>query len=123
VADGFTRVSEETAAEDDLSSQVLWRSARSLLLAKRGAVDEARDLIERAVLIADSTDDINMRADTLLDLSEVSRVARRVGEAADAARHALDLYQRKGNRVSIAAAEAKLAALTGDAESEPAPSG
>jgi class 3 adenylate cyclase/tetratricopeptide (TPR) repeat protein len=113
-ADGFTKVSEETAAEDDLSSQVLWRSARALLLVRRGAVEEARDLIERAVLIADSTDDINMRADTLLDLSEVCRVAGRVGDAAAAGRHALDLYQRKGNRVSSAAAEAKLATL-GDA--------
>jgi class 3 adenylate cyclase/tetratricopeptide (TPR) repeat protein len=122
-ADGFTKVSEETAAEDDLSSQILWRSARALHLARRGAVDEARDLIERAVLIADSTDDINMRADALLDLSEVSSVAGRAGEAAEATRHALDLYQRKGNQVSMAAAEAKLAVLTGDARSEPASSG
>ncbi|HZB02074.1 MAG TPA: adenylate/guanylate cyclase domain-containing protein [Actinomycetota bacterium] len=114
-ADGFTKVSEETAAEDDLSSQVLWRSARALVLARRGDADVARDLIERGVLIADSTDDINMRADTLLELSEVSRVAGRVGEAADAARHALDLYQRKGNQVSAAAAEARVASLVGAA--------
>jgi tetratricopeptide (TPR) repeat protein len=122
-AEGFTKVSEETAAEDDLSSQILWRSARARLLARRGALAEARDLIERAVLIADSTDDINMRADTLLDLSEVYGAAGRVGEAADAARHALDLYQRKGNRVSVVAVEAKLAALTADASTEPTSSG
>jgi hypothetical protein len=75
------------------------------------------------VLIADSTDDINMRANTRIDLSEVCRIAGRVGDAVDGARHALDLYRRKGNQVSSAAAEAKLATLAGEAASEPASSG
>jgi hypothetical protein len=63
------------------------------------------------VLIADSTDDINMRADTLMDLAEVARRAGRAGEAAEAARAALELFRRKANVVSTVASEAWLAAL------------
>jgi class 3 adenylate cyclase/tetratricopeptide (TPR) repeat protein len=35
-AEELTRLSEHAAAEDDLSTQVLWRSARALALARRG---------------------------------------------------------------------------------------
>ena len=45
-----------------------------------------------------------IRGDALLDLAEVLRLGGRAAEADGAARRALELYERKGNRVSAARA-------------------
>jgi predicted ATPase len=110
-ADVLTKLSEDIGAEDDLATQVMWRSARARILAARGLLDDARSLALEAVTLAEETDDLNMRADTLVDLAEVLRAAGRAGESAEALTRALELYETKGNVVGTRAARGGLASL------------
>jgi class 3 adenylate cyclase/tetratricopeptide (TPR) repeat protein len=104
-ADALSRTAEEVGAEDDLSTQVLWRSARAKVYASRGASEGAEALARDAVRVAAMTDDINMRADTLMDLAQVLALSGRFDESGEAAEEARALYARKGNTVSATRAE------------------
>jgi ATP/maltotriose-dependent transcriptional regulator MalT len=101
----FCSRAEETGADDDITTQVLWRSARARILAERGEPDEAVRLARAAATLADETDDINMRADALVDLGEVLRASGDRDAAEWAVRRAHELYVAKGNVVSAASAE------------------
>jgi len=100
-ADQFSRACEEAAAEEDVFSQVLWRSARAKVLARRGEADAAEAAAREAVAIAERTDLVNTQADALLDLAEVLAQAGRSDEARAAARDAADRFERKGNLPSL----------------------
>jgi predicted ATPase len=100
-ADQFSRACEEAAAEEDVFSQVLWRSARAKVLARRGEADAAEATAREAVAIADRTDLLNTQADALLDLAEVLARAGRSDEARAAARDAAERFERKGNLPSL----------------------
>jgi ATP/maltotriose-dependent transcriptional regulator MalT len=98
-AERFAGLSREAAAEDDLASQILWRSARARIVAASGSVAEAEAMAREALRLAETTDDVNMHADTLADLAEVLRVAGRSPDAANALSRAIELYEAKGNVV------------------------
>jgi class 3 adenylate cyclase/tetratricopeptide (TPR) repeat protein len=104
-ADALSRTAEEVGAEDDLSTQVLWRSARAKVHASRGASEGAEALARDAVRLAGTTDDINMRGDTLMDLAQVLALSGQLDAGREAAEEARALYTRKGNDVSAAHAE------------------
>ena len=108
-AEEFCRIAEEIGAEDDLATQVLWRSAKAKVLAAlraaRGELRSAAELAREAVAIAERTDDINMHADALMDLGTVLSAAGATDEHDEAVRRARELYVRKGNVVSEALAE------------------
>ena len=94
------RVSEESAAEDDLLAQAAWRALRGKLLAAHGHWQEGAALATEAVRLAERTDFLTIHAETLLDLGAVLRQGGR-SEAADAATgDALELYLQKGDVVS-----------------------
>ena len=112
-AEEYTVVSEELAASDDITSQFRWRSVRAKILAARGAFDEAERLAREAVELIGRSEDPNSQGEALLDLAEVLRGADRPTEAAEAARAALGLFERKGNTVSAAIARATVDALEG----------
>jgi len=103
-ADQFSRACEEAAAEEDVFSQVLWRSARAKVLARRGEAEAAEAAAREAVAIAERTDLLNTQADALLDLAEVLAQAGRSDEARAAARDAAERFERKGNLPSLARA-------------------
>jgi len=103
-ADQFSRACEEAAADEDVFSQVLWRSARAKVLARRGEADAAEAAAREAVAIAERTDLLNTQADALLDLAEVLAQAGRGDEARAAARDAAERFERKGNLPSLARA-------------------
>jgi class 3 adenylate cyclase/tetratricopeptide (TPR) repeat protein len=104
----FCSLAEETGAEDDITTQVLWRTARARILAGDGRTEEAMGLARAAVTLAERTDDINMQADALVDLGEALGAAgdREASEAA--LRRAHGLYEAKGNVVSAASTERAL---------------
>lgn len=104
-AEEFCRIAAGLGADDDLTTQVLWRSARAKVRSARGRSDDAARLGREAVEIAGRTDDINLLADTLIDLASVLRSTGPSSEADEAVRRALELYTRKGNVVSAARAE------------------
>lgn len=108
-AEVFCSLAEEVGAEDDITTQVLWRSARSKVLVARGELAEALALAHVAVAMAEETDDINMRADALMDLAEVFEATGDAASRSDALHRAHGQYVAKGNVVSAAAAERALA--------------
>jgi predicted ATPase/DNA-binding SARP family transcriptional activator len=100
-AERFNRAGEEAAAADDLISQILWRSARAKIQARRGDVDEALRLAHDAIDLAEATDLLNAQGDALLDLAEVLVLAGRRDEARPAAEDAARRFAAKGNVVSL----------------------
>jgi tetratricopeptide (TPR) repeat protein len=107
-AEQLAQIGEDGAAAD-IGAQTLWRRTRAKLEASRGRHERAIELAREAVDIAARTDALNMRADTLMRLSEVLRFAGRSEEAESAAREALELYEQKGNIASGQQAAALLA--------------
>ncbi len=93
-------VESERLAGDDLKAAISWRAVRAEALAHQGDFEEAQRLAEEAVGLAGPTDALVDHADALLSLAEVRRSAGDAAGAADAARQALELYQRKEATVS-----------------------
>ena len=99
-AEKFVRISKDAAASDDIASQVIWRSTLAKVLANRDKTEEAEALAREAVEMSEETDDLDMRADALMDLAEVLRLAGKSREAIPSLEEAHRLYDRKGNRIS-----------------------
>ena len=110
-AEEHTRISEELAAHDDVSSQFRWRTVRGKILASRGDAAEGEKLAREAVAMIQASDDLNSQGEALIDLAEVLRLGGRTPEATDAAREALALFEAKGNTVSAALARATVQEL------------
>jgi class 3 adenylate cyclase/predicted ATPase len=104
-ADELTRASEEAAADDDMTSQVLWRAVRAKVAAVDGRPD-ADELARAAVRLATATDSYNLTGDAFISLAEVARTLGEEETAADAAQQARQLYEAKGNVVSAGRARA-----------------
>ena len=102
------RVSEECAAEEDVSAQVESRAVRAKLIAAEGRLEEAEALAAEAVRLAERTDFLTLHAGALMDLGEVLGEAGRSEEAGAAVEAALELYLRKGDVVSSERARARL---------------
>jgi DNA-binding SARP family transcriptional activator/class 3 adenylate cyclase/tetratricopeptide (TPR) repeat protein len=94
-------VSEQAAAEHDISAQVGWRAVRAKLLAPQ-RWDEAHELATEAVRLAERTDFLTIHADALVDLAEVLRRGGRADEAAASLSAAQELFERKGDVASAA---------------------
>jgi len=110
-AEQFSRISGEAAGAEDLTSNILWRSARAKVLARRGDLGGALGLIDEAWTLAGKTDFLNIQADVQADRAEVLRVGGRAGEAAEAFQEAARLYDKKGNRVASARAASQVGLL------------
>ena len=107
----FVETAAQDAAVGDLVSQIVWRTAKENILADAGDLDGAERLGREAIAIAEQTDLINDRAECWIHLARVLEQAGRHGEAAEAARTALELYERKGNVVSAGRVRARLERL------------
>jgi class 3 adenylate cyclase/tetratricopeptide (TPR) repeat protein len=101
-AERFTEVSEQATSRDDVTSQVAWRVTRSKLCARRGDVEGGERLAREAVERADETDWPSLRGAARTSLAEVMLAAGRAGEAAEAGREALEIYEAKGNVAAAA---------------------
>ena len=97
----------------DLSTLVTQRCVRAMVLARRGSFEEAERLAREAVVQIDTADFPSERGDARMALAEVLQLAGKKGEAADAMREAIALYESKGNVLQVGTARAKLATLTG----------
>jgi predicted ATPase/class 3 adenylate cyclase len=111
-AEALAEVSARLGARDDLITEVRWRRVRARVLVRRGEIQAAEALAREACAIADATDWINERADTLIVLSHVLEISCRRDEAVAAASGALHLYELKGNVVAAAATRLRLGKLT-----------
>jgi tetratricopeptide (TPR) repeat protein len=107
----LTQECEALAAPDDVFSQYLWRSVRAKVLARRGSLDDAESLAERAVASIADTDDTDSQGNALMDLAEVYESAGKTDEARRALQRAEAAFASKGNVVSGDAARRRLADL------------
>jgi class 3 adenylate cyclase/tetratricopeptide (TPR) repeat protein len=107
----LSAIIEDTAAEGDISAQLLRRTVRGMLLARRGELDEADRLTATAVEIAGRTDRLVARGDALMARGEVLRSRARHDEASRAFHKAFELYMRKGNVVAAGRARAAVDAV------------
>jgi len=96
-ASQLVALSLETAAGEDLVTEIIGRGLSARMLADRGRHAEATELASSVVALAAQTDLLSQHADALLDLAHVLVAAGRFPEAQTAATQALELYQRKGN--------------------------
>jgi class 3 adenylate cyclase/tetratricopeptide (TPR) repeat protein len=108
-AASFVDVSVHAAAPDDIASHILWRRVRAKLLARDGRTEEAAQLTEEAVALAEQTDALNLHAAALISLAEVRLGDARDGSTAAALEAAIRLYERKENLVRAERARAFLA--------------
>ena len=98
-AEQWVGVSRSNAASDDQSAQLVLGPVEAKLKARRGGVLEGRELAEKVLRLADSTDGLNQIAATSLALAEVLRAAELYGEADRVIEEAIQLFEQKGNVV------------------------
>jgi tetratricopeptide (TPR) repeat protein len=108
-AASYAEISKEIAGDDDVLSQVLWRTVRAKHLANKGSAEDAIALATEAVQLAAETVDIELQADALSELAEVLHLAGRGHERGPHLREALALYELKGDVVLGGALRARLA--------------
>ncbi|MBI3750547.1 MAG: AAA family ATPase [Chloroflexi bacterium] len=102
-------VAEELSGSDDIEAQILWRLGRSRALIAKRRLEEADELAARAVELAVETASPVYLADALTTRGDVLIARDRPAEAAPLYDRAVALYRSKGDRVSAAALERRLA--------------
>jgi tetratricopeptide (TPR) repeat protein len=107
----YSLISEQSGSADDLVTQVGWRVARAMLLARRGEIDQGEALARDALARAVASEYAESIAEAYLSLGEVLRLAGRPEEAREAFESAQAVLERKGWQLSADAARAKLAEL------------
>ena len=101
----YSETCEELESADDIASQVRWRCVRGKVGGHRGEFEPAESLVGEALSLIRRSDDLNSQGDTLMDLAEVLRLARKPERAALAVEEARELFERKGNVVSAQRAQ------------------
>jgi ATP/maltotriose-dependent transcriptional regulator MalT len=114
-AEEFAVIGRELAADDDVASQGMARSALSLVESARGRHDEAVTLAREAVDLFDDAGAQTpiMQGQAATVLASVLRAASRHEEAVGAARDALAFYEAKGARPSADRARSFISACGG----------
>jgi class 3 adenylate cyclase/tetratricopeptide (TPR) repeat protein len=92
----FGTVARETSSSDDVISQAGGRAVQARVLSRRGDHDAAEALAHEAVAIMGHTDYLDQHAGALVHLAYVLHESGKAGEAVDAARQAVALYDQKG---------------------------
>jgi class 3 adenylate cyclase len=98
-AEEWTRTAEVLAADDDVGAQLLWRSVRAKVHARRNTFDSAEQLARDAIDLSEASDGLNRRARVHRDLGAVLLLAGQSQNAADELDVAVQLYEQKGNLV------------------------
>jgi class 3 adenylate cyclase/tetratricopeptide (TPR) repeat protein len=110
-ADGFTRISEESAGAEDVYSQVVWRSVRAKCLARQGETADALQLARDCVDRVEATDSLDLRWHAFMSQAEVLRLAGQTEDAETAVDEATRAAEQKGNLAGAQLARDALLAL------------
>jgi hypothetical protein len=86
------------AGEDDVLTQIKWRSALARVQARQDPSPEAVTLARAAAELADTTEYVDWRGVAWMDLAETLRLVELPG-AEEAARRAAELFSQKGMTV------------------------
>ena len=110
-AEHFTELGQQLAGVDDISSQVAWRTVRGKILARRGSIDAAIELILEALDLIGNAEEPVTTASVYCDLADVLLLKGDVDGARRAFASALALFETKGDLVSAGRVRERLAAL------------
>jgi DNA-binding SARP family transcriptional activator len=100
-AEELATMASRTGDAADFSEQVAWRQGMALVDSHRGRHAQARTVAHEAVALCERSDWLNLHAETLENLAEVEVLAGNTEDACSALDVAIDLYERKGNRVAL----------------------
>ena len=112
-ADALVAEAAHAARANDVHTQIIWRSTRAKILARRGELEPAERLAREAVDFAAGGDFLHSHAEALMDLAEVLELRGDHGEAAEAVAAAAALWERKGNVLGAQGARTRRTSLTG----------
>jgi len=101
----------ELGTEEDAITQMLWREARAMVLARRGEHEQATRLAREAIEIGETTEELTSKAEARAVLGEILAIAGRTEEAARALEEALARFEAKENLVRAAQMRERLASL------------
>jgi ATP/maltotriose-dependent transcriptional regulator MalT len=96
----FAAICENLASRDDVASQFHWRCVRGKLKARQGEIDEAESLLSAAMTLIETSDQLDLQGNGLLDFAEVRELAAAPADAAALCEKAAGLFECKGNIVS-----------------------
>jgi tetratricopeptide (TPR) repeat protein len=105
----FVELARDLADADDAESQIVWRSALAKIVSRSGEAERARELVNEALELANTTEMLSLRADTAADAAIVYRRIGAAAEAADQLDAARRLFTEKGNVAAIQAIERRMA--------------
>jgi tetratricopeptide (TPR) repeat protein len=105
----WSRVARERGPVGDRISQISWRSLEAKLLAEKGAISEAEELVNEALRMVALTDALTSHGNVLLDAATVDCAARKYAEASRKIEEARALFDAKENAASGRLAESRLA--------------
>jgi len=96
----FAGICEHLTSPDDVASQFHWRCVRGKLKARQGEIGEAESLLSAAMALIETSDQLDLQGNGLLDFAEVRELAGAPADAAALSEKAARLFDRKGNVVS-----------------------
>ena len=107
--ESLTHECELACRPNDVNSEILWRSIRAKVLARRGDFPTAEMLSRDALALAESSDFLPAHADALFNWGEALHLAGREDEAEVSFAAAAAAYEAKGNLLAARRARAALA--------------
>jgi class 3 adenylate cyclase/tetratricopeptide (TPR) repeat protein len=110
-AEEFVQRARELGAEDDLTTELYWRTAKAEVLASRGEFEDAFALLEEAHALIDATDYIVDSGATLMTRASVEKAAGHPDRARAALEQAVALFERKGDLTAARYGRERLADL------------
>ena len=119
-AQELTEEAQTATVPGDIDAQARWRVSRARLHARRGHFPAARTLLDEAAALVSPTSWAAFQARILVAKAEVDRLAGAPGQAEDALRAALRIYQDRHATPLADQATAALADLTGHPNAKPA---
>jgi class 3 adenylate cyclase/tetratricopeptide (TPR) repeat protein len=112
-AERFTEISEALTASGDVASEVQWRHVRAKILARRGEIGPAVELMTKAVEFVETTDFLNLRGAVLVSRAEFARLVGKPEQAPSLLEEAIRTFEQKGNVAEAGRTGALLSELTG----------
>jgi len=110
-AEEYTRIAQESAAVDDVTTQTEWRSAQACVLADRGDFDGAGRLAREAVALSEHIDYLENRARATRALADVLAASGQVEEAYRWLEETIRLYALKESGFGVERTQARLREL------------
>jgi tetratricopeptide (TPR) repeat protein len=116
----MTEEAQTAAAHDDIDARAQWRAARAKLLAQRGEVPAARQIVDEAEALVSPTSWAVVKARMLMAKAEVNKLAGAPEQAAASLRAAAGIYRDHHVAPLADRVEAALASLTEHPSIKPA---